>query len=187
MTEGSRSGPGNAGNETLDLDPVVAERDSVHDSHANAAVLPGQRIGEFTLIREIGRGGMGVVYEAWQTSLRRTIALKVLPLAGKVDQRQIQRFRNESMAAAQLEHPNIVPVYSVGVDANTHYYAMQLIVGRDLAQVIQSAKKIVETRTARPSGETPAYMGTTILPTAESEIPSAVEVPEIPDSRSAHP
>jgi serine/threonine protein kinase len=73
------------------------------------------RLGDFRILREAGRGGMGVVYEAEQLSLRRRVALKVLPFAATLDPRQLQRFRIEAQAAAQMHHSNIVPVYSVGV------------------------------------------------------------------------
>ncbi len=93
-------------------------------------------LGDFRLIREIGRGGMGVVYQAEQISLGRTVALKVLPFAAMLDQRQLTRFHNEARAAAALHHNNIVPVFSVGCERGVHYYAMQYIEGESLAAVI---------------------------------------------------
>jgi serine/threonine protein kinase len=101
-----------------------------------APLAPEETIGDFALIREIGRGGMGVVYEAIQLSLGRRVALKVLPFAATLDARQLQRFENEARAAAQLHHTNIVPVFAVGCERGVHYYAMQLIEGRTLAEVI---------------------------------------------------
>jgi serine/threonine protein kinase len=101
-----------------------------------AASSPGERLGEFRIVREIGRGGMGVVYEAEQESLGRRVALKVLPLAAALDAKQLQRFKNEAQAAAQLHHTNIVPVYAVGQERGVHYYAMQLIEGQNLADLI---------------------------------------------------
>jgi serine/threonine protein kinase/WD40 repeat protein len=98
--------------------------------------LPIEELGDFRLIREIGRGGMGVVYEAQQVSLGRRVALKVLPFAGVLDARHLQRFKNEARAAATLDHPHIVSVYSVGEERGVHYYAMQLIAGPSLAEVI---------------------------------------------------
>ena len=79
---------------------------------------------------------MGVVYEAIQRSLNRRIALKVLPFAAAMDPIQLRRFQTEALAAAQLHHTNIVPVYSVGCERGVHYYAMQFIEGQTLAQVI---------------------------------------------------
>ncbi len=90
-------------------------------------------LGDFRLIRELGRGGMGVVYEAEQVSLGRRVALKVLPFAATMDARQLHRFANEARAAAGLHHTNIVPVHFVGCERGVHYYAMQFIEGRDLA------------------------------------------------------
>jgi serine/threonine protein kinase len=98
---------------------------------------PGEkRLGDFVLVREVGRGGMGVVYEARQISLARRVALKVLPFAAVLESRQIARFKNEAQAAAQLHHPNIVPVYAVGVERGVHYYAMQFIDGQPLDRAI---------------------------------------------------
>jgi eukaryotic-like serine/threonine-protein kinase len=93
-------------------------------------------IGDFQIVGELGRGGMGVVYEAIQLSLGRRVALKVLPFASGLDEVRLQRFRNEAHAAAALHHTNIVPVYAVGSDRGVHFYAMQLIEGQTLADVI---------------------------------------------------
>ena len=99
-------------------------------------------LGDFKLIREIGRGGMGVVYEAVQLSLGRRVAVKVLPFAATLDSRHLQRFRNEAQAAAQLHHTNIVPVYAVGCERSVHYYAMQYIEGQSLAEVIRQMRAV---------------------------------------------
>ncbi|MEM8946433.1 MAG: serine/threonine-protein kinase [Planctomycetota bacterium] len=96
-----------------------------------------KQLGDFRVGREIGRGGMGVVYEAQQLSLQRKVALKVLPFAAMWDQKQIARFRNEALAAAQLHHPNIVPVFAVGEERGIHFYAMQLIEGQSLDQIVR--------------------------------------------------
>ncbi len=97
-------------------------------------------LGDYRLLREIGRGGMGVVYEADQISLRRQVALKVLPFAAALDGRQLQRFKMEAQAAAQLHHSNIVPVFAVGCEQGVHYYAMQFIEGQTLAQLIRELR-----------------------------------------------
>lgn len=94
------------------------------------------RLGDFRLLRELGRGGMGVVYEAEQISLKRRVALKVLPFAALLNERQLQRFRNEATAAAVLKHQNIVSVFCVGQDRGVHYYAMELVDGQSLAEVV---------------------------------------------------
>ena len=101
-----------------------------------------KRLGDFVLLEEIGRGGMGVVYEARQVSLSRRVALKVLPFASVLDARQIARFKNEAQAAAQLQHPNIVPVYAVGVERGVHYYAMQFIDGQPLDRAIAQLRSL---------------------------------------------
>jgi|GEM_PF-4490710 len=107
-------------------------------------LLADRAIGDYRLIREIGRGGMGVVYEAEQISLRRTVALKLLPFAALLDPRHLQRFKNEACAAAQLHHPHIVPIFGVGADRGVHYYSMQLIEGRSLSGILQSLRERVQ-------------------------------------------
>lgn len=108
--------------------------------HFEAGVSLRGTLGDFLIHREIGRGGMGVVYEADQVSLNRRVALKVLPFAATMDSKQLQRFRHEAQAAAMLNHPNIVPVFGVGNERGVHYYAMQLIGGQSLAQLIASLR-----------------------------------------------
>jgi serine/threonine protein kinase/WD40 repeat protein/tetratricopeptide (TPR) repeat protein len=102
-------------------------------------LVPGV-LGDFRILREVGRGGMGVVYEAEQVSLNRRVALKVLPLAATMDPRQLERFRHEARAAGLLHHPHIVPVFGVGCERGVHYYAMQLIEGCSLATVIDGRR-----------------------------------------------
>jgi eukaryotic-like serine/threonine-protein kinase len=79
-------------------------------------------IGDFRLLREVGRGGMGVVYEAEQISLRRRVALKILPFAAAIDPRRLQRFKTEALTAAQVQHEKIVPVHAVGCEHRGHSY-----------------------------------------------------------------
>ena len=103
---------------------------------------PGGPLGDYRIVREIGRGGMGVVYEAVQISLVRRVALKVLPFAATLDAKHLQRFKNESLAAAQLHHQNIVPVFGVGCERGVHYYAMQFIDGQTLAAMIAGLRRL---------------------------------------------
>jgi serine/threonine protein kinase/tetratricopeptide (TPR) repeat protein len=114
---------------------------AVHETSGRAARPAGQPVsgilGDYRILREIGRGGMGVVYEAEQISLHRRVALKVLPFAAVLDPRHLQRFKNEAQAAASLDHPNIVNVYSVGCERGVHYYAMQYVEGQTLAEVVR--------------------------------------------------
>ncbi len=100
-------------------------------------------LGDFRLLREVGRGGMGVVFAAEQISLGRQVALKILPFSHRLSPRHLQRFQNEARAAASLQHPNIVPVYAVGCEKGVHYYAMQLIDGHTLAEVISNSQRFV--------------------------------------------
>jgi tetratricopeptide (TPR) repeat protein len=104
----------------------------------DAEVRPASPLGDYEIVRELGRGGMGVVYEAVQLSLGRRVALKVLPFAATMDPRHLQRFRNEARAAASLEHPHIVPVYGVGCERGVHYYAMKFIDGQSLASLLHA-------------------------------------------------
>ncbi len=114
-------------------------------------------LGDFRLIREIGRGGMGVVYEAEQLSLGRRVAVKVLPFTAALDPRHLQRFRNEAQSAAQLHHTNIVPVYAVGCERSVHYYAMQLIEGHTLSAVIRQMGQLLGPNSATGEATTILY------------------------------
>lgn len=123
------------------------------DRQAEGEFHPLGQLGEFRLLREIGRGGMGTVYEADQLSLQRRVAVKVLPFAAAIDAKHILRFKNEALAAAMLNHPNIVPVYSVGNERGVHFYSMQLVEGQSLASLIaelrqQSADSVGEVNRA---------------------------------------
>ncbi len=108
------------------------------DPHNPAAGV----LADFRILREVGRGGMGVVYEAWQLSLNRRVALKVLPFAAAFDPKTLQRFKIESQAAAQLHHTHIVPVYGVGCEKGVHFFAMQFIDGRTLAELIVELSEV---------------------------------------------
>jgi serine/threonine protein kinase len=109
-----------------------------------------RQLGDFRILREVGRGGMGVVYEAEQISLGRRVALKVLPFAAALDARQLQRFKNEAQAAAQLHHQHIVPVYGVGSERGVHYFVMQFVDGRTLADVIVELRERNSARASAP-------------------------------------
>jgi serine/threonine protein kinase/Flp pilus assembly protein TadD len=108
-------------------------------------------LGDFRILHEAGRGGMGVVYEAVQISLSRRVALKVLPFAAAMDPKQLQRFKNEAQAAAHLQHQNIVPVYGVGCERGVHFYAMQYIDGQTLAAVIRELRQWAGLEPALPT------------------------------------
>jgi WD40 repeat protein/serine/threonine protein kinase len=101
-----------------------------------------KRLGDYRILRQVGRGGMGVVYEAEQVSLGRRVALKVLPGHVVGDRRALERFRREAKAAARLHHTNIVPVFEVGQDGETAYFAMQFIQGQGLDLVIDELARL---------------------------------------------
>ena len=92
--------------------------------HPTASGMP-RCLGDFEIVREMGRGGMGVVYEARQLSLNRRVALKVLSSGLGLTAKAVMRFRREAEAAAKLHHTNIVPIYATGADRGIHYYAME--------------------------------------------------------------
>jgi serine/threonine protein kinase len=139
-----------------------------------AAASPRPRLpellGDYRILGEIGRGGMGVVYEAEQVSLGRRVALKVLPLHAARDARLLERFRREARAAARLHHTNIVPVYEVGQDGDTVFYAMQFIEGHGLDKVILGLRQ--GRTTAPPAATTPQLAG------VDEVAPTAAPAPE---------
>jgi hypothetical protein len=116
-------------------------RDQIDGQTSSVSTSALRTLGDYRILREVGRGGMGVVYEAEQISLNRRVALKVLPFASVLDQKQLQRFKNEARAAASLDHPNIVRVHQIGCERGVHYYAMQYIEGRTLAELIAELRR----------------------------------------------
>ena len=117
------------------------DKDSVSSGNRTPLNRPLGQLGEFQLLKEIGRGGMGIVYEAEQISLQRRVALKVLPFAAAIDAKHVLRFKNEALAAGMLNHPHIVPVYSVGNERGVHFYSMQLVEGQSLAALISELRQ----------------------------------------------
>jgi serine/threonine protein kinase/WD40 repeat protein len=109
---------------------------------AAEAALPLRQAGDYRVIRELGRGGMGVVYEALQESLGRHVALKVLPPSALPNPTYLERFRREAKAAAKLHHTNIVPVFGIGECEGTYYYAMQFIRGEGLDKVLHDLRRL---------------------------------------------
>jgi WD40 repeat protein/serine/threonine protein kinase len=153
--------------EIREVFPAIAmmERIALADESIEGRRLPPgpsmrdglSQLGDFRILREVGRGGMGVVFEAEQVSLGRHVALKVLPERLLSDPKQRSRFEREAKAAARLHHTNIVPVFGVGEDDGTPYYAMQFIPGLGLDQVINELKR--QRADASPRGGTPAPAG----------------------------
>jgi serine/threonine protein kinase len=131
--------------------PALSQPDNAPAIGA-AELLSATPLGDFRIVREVGRGGMGVVYEAEQLSLGRRVALKVLPFAAALDTKQLQRFKNEAQAAAHLQHPHIVPVHYVGCERGVHFYAMQFIDGQTLAALIAELRRPVQPPMPEPPG-----------------------------------
>lgn len=115
----------------------------VTDVATESGPLP-EEIGGYRIVREIGRGGMGIVYEAVEDTLGRHVALKVLLLPGLLSAKHLERFRYEARSAARLHHPNIVPIFGFGESGGVQYYAMQYIRGDNLHEVLAQARRDVD-------------------------------------------
>lgn len=116
--------------------------DRMAESASPETELRGQQIDDYRIVREIGRGGMGIVYEAEQQALKRRVALKILPwMKGKSKQGR-KRFQREAESGARLHHSNIVPVFGIGEHGRTLYYVMQLIEGVGLDSVLKALGRI---------------------------------------------
>ncbi len=122
-------------------------------SPASPDICP--RIEGLKIIREIGRGGMGIVYEAEDQRLNRRVALKLLPFNALARPKQVQRFQHEAQAAARLHHTNIVPVFGVGEQNGHHYYLMQYIEGRGLDAVLGELRRQREPASGSHEGTGP--------------------------------
>ena len=136
--------------EIREMFPALVEVEQVEGDSRDDAIQPPpavprlRQIGDYRILREVGRGGMGVVYEAEQISLGRRVALKVLPGQASGDRVVQERFRREARAAAKLHHTNIVPVYEVGQDGDVRFYAMQFIDGLGLDAVITELRRLLD-------------------------------------------
>jgi WD40 repeat protein/serine/threonine protein kinase/tetratricopeptide (TPR) repeat protein len=125
-----------------DLKPGSSDVSGSLDESVKAETKRLEQVGNYRILCEIGRGGMGVVYEAEQQALGRRVALKVLPRTSAGDGSAQIRFQREAKAAARMHHTNIVPVFDVGQDGDYLYYAMQLIHGQGLDLVIDDLKRL---------------------------------------------
>ena len=112
-----------------------------------------QRLGDYRILREVGRGGMGVVYEAEQESLGRRVAVKVLSAGALLDRKWVLRFEREARAAAKLHHTNIVPVFGVGRQDDQHYYVMQFIAGPGLDAVLHDLRRLRQSQSLAQAPE----------------------------------
>jgi parallel beta-helix repeat protein len=109
----------------------------------------GKTLGNYQIVEELGRGGMAVVYRAYQPSLNRYVAIKVLPPQLGIDQQFVERFQREARAAARLRHPNIVVVHDVGHQDGIYYIVMEYLEGRTLKQVVEQEGSLPLERVAR--------------------------------------
>ena len=155
------------------IEQIALRRQQTNISGVASPGMPAQ-LGDFRIIREIGRGGMGIVYEAQQESLGRRVAVKVLPQSALLKPEALRRFEREARTAANLHHTNIVPVFGVGEHEGLHYIVMQLIQGVGLDRII-GQKQL-------PSTKAPTQAQTKL---AESSRPQAT-VPSQPPRRG-HP
>ncbi len=122
-----------------DLEACLAGLEFIHAAESPAAGRM-QVLGDFRIIREVGRGGMGAVFEAEQISLGRRVALKILRFGAVSDPAALERFQREAETVAKLHHTNIVPIFAVGTERGVNYYAMQFIEGQSLAEVLAGSK-----------------------------------------------
>ncbi len=123
-----------------------------------------ERLGDYRILREVGRGGMGIVYEAEQISLGRHVALKVMPSHALLDPLHLQRFQREAKAAGRLHHTNIVPVYGIGEADGLHYFVMQFIQGQGLDQVLEELRALrLNEQTASPQNHDPSRIAQSLL------------------------
>jgi serine/threonine protein kinase len=139
------------------MERLKAHNEIPQQSRASLGVAKLDRLGEFRLLSEIGRGGMGVVYEALHESLGRHVAVKVLP---KQSARQCRAFQREARTVARLHHTNIVPLFGVGEQDGYHYIVMQLIRGVDLEAVLSALRNLgssTEPSLAASEDDLPAY------------------------------
>src|SRR5262249_41575377 len=140
-----------------------------------------QRLGGYRILREIGRGGVGVGYEAEQESLGRRVALKVLSAGSLLDPKQVRRFEREARAAARLHHTNIVPVFGVGHQDGHHYFVMQFIAGLGLDMVLDDLRRLRRGHSPpRPGGAAPAAAGRSTRLTPAGAAPPLVRRPTPP-------
>ncbi len=132
--------------EIRDVFPTVAAMEGLQQRTQPTAPLsgcPDAQLGDYKVIAEIGRGGMGIVYEAEQVTLGRRVAVKVLPKQALRSERDVQRFHREAQTAAKLHHTNIVPVFGVGEQDGLHYIVMQFIKGVGLDEILEELRRLV--------------------------------------------
>jgi serine/threonine-protein kinase len=123
-----------------------------------SGTLTGQRLGTYQLVEKLGQGGMGTVYKARDLSLQRVVAVKVLPAAMAADSTYVKRFVREARALAKLSHPNLVHIYHVGQKEGLYYFAMELIRGQSLFEMVRSSGALTLAEFLRIGGQTLAAL-----------------------------
>jgi serine/threonine protein kinase/WD40 repeat protein len=155
-------------------------------SHPVGELAAGQAFGTYRIQREVGRGGMGIVYEALHMPLNKRVALKVLPVRGLQGSAQLERFFREAKTAAALHHTNIVPVFDIGQAAGTPYYAMQFIDGRGLDQVLRDRQPSQPVEAGTTGAYVPSADSAGLAPGSPTgttpPAPSAPALPANPDA-----
>ncbi len=137
---------------TLDVDARTNNSLDIQPSQRRAAAIMRTAVGDYEILNELGRGGMGVVYRARHTQLNREVALKMILAGAHASEIQVQRFLIEARAVARLQHPNIVQIFDIGHQDNLPYFSLEYVDGTGLAQKIrqetlspEAAAKLVET------------------------------------------
>lgn len=151
-----------------------------------ALAHPPEHLGDFRILREIGRGGMGIVYQAEQCSLCRPVAVKVLPKHALILDEHIERFRREARTAARLQHTNIVPVFGVGEHEGLHYYVMPLVRGVGLDEIIRhlQAGEATEGNGGNPADISGLVSKLTAKKLGPCAVRASVQSGELPDRPS---
>jgi eukaryotic-like serine/threonine-protein kinase len=173
--------------EIRDLFPALVMLEDVGQAPASGSSSAGrqgragpvpklERLGDYRILREVGRGGMGIVYEAEQESLGRHVALKVMAGHALLDARHMQRFQREARAAARLHHTNIVPVFGVGQHEGLQYYVMQFIHGQGLDQVLAELARLRQSTSLNDGGARPALTGIARAARPNTDAASAAQV-----------
>jgi serine/threonine protein kinase/Flp pilus assembly protein TadD len=153
------------------------------DGDVPRGVAP-ERLGDYRILREVGRGGMGVVYEAEQESLGRRVALKILAGHGPRNPKQLLRFHREARAAARLHHTNIVPVFGVGESEGQHYYVMQFIPGLGLDAVLEELKG---SRGPNPEGRSAGTAAVDRMASTAAELARSLRTERFPTAPTSGP
>ena len=140
-------------------DVLTSNTDAWPGVDAAAVTRTLEKLGDYRIVRELGRGGMGIVYEAEQISLGRRVALKVLPAGATLDATRLKRYQREARVAARLHHTNIVPVYGVGQAEGIHFFTMQYLPGHGLDKIIGELSRLRHGGSVGPEADTKRALG----------------------------